>query len=230
MKKIIYSLCLVLGAMAAVSCSDNSNWRILEQEFEEDPVAPAVTELYVPGNHQGWNPAEAPMIYAITGEPGAYAGYVNLDGGFKFTTLPSWDGIGYGSAGDGILSTDADAGNIEAVAGYYLATVNTAALTYKLELSNWGIIGDATPTGWDSDTDLVYDPKKMTLKVDITLIDGTIKFRANDDWAIDLGMAEGGTIEDPLQLKGANIPVKAGDYTVELDLSTPVYKLTLTKK
>lgn len=183
--------------------------------------------LYTPGNHQGWAPADAAPIYSVAND-GVYTGYVYLDGEFKFTAEPSWDGTNYGDGGGGSLSTDGGAGNMTTPAGYYYVTVNTNALTYKLEKREWGVIGDATPGGWDADTDMIYDPSDKLLKVDITLTAGTIKFRANDGWDINLGLAEGGTMEDPLAMGGADIPVTAGDYRVILDLSRPEYKMQLT--
>lgn len=229
MKKIFYILSLILGVITITSCSDNSNWNVLHQEFEPDPAVPEVTALYLPGNHQGWDTANAPKIYARE-EAGAFGGYIKLNGEFKFATLPSWDGTNYGSGGDKILSTDSEAGNIVAEDAYYYVTANTTALTYTLKSLAWGVIGDATPTGWDADTKMVYDPATLTLKVDLTLIDGVIKFRANDAWDDNFGMPKDGAITDPLVSGGENIPVKAGNYTIELDLSTSIYTVKLTKK
>jgi hypothetical protein len=229
MKKILYFLSLIIGVIGINSCSDNSNWNVLHQEFEPDPEVPEVTVLYVTGNHQGWKPESAPQIYALE-EVGAFGGYIKLNGEFKFISLPSWDGINYGNGGDNLLSTDSEVANIVAEDAYYYITANTTALTYTMKPLAWGIIGDATPTGWDADTKMVYDPATNTLKLDLTLIDGVIKFRANDAWDDNFGIPKEGTIEDPLVAGGENIPVKAGDYTIELDLSTPVYTVKLTEK
>ena len=181
--------------------------------------------LYTPGNHQGWNPAGSAPIYSVS-NPDIYEGYVFLDGEFKFTGGPNWDGPNYGAGGStGSLSTDGGAGNINAASGYYFATVNTRALTYTLKAMAWGVIGSATPTGWDSDTKLVYDAATMTLKLDIKLTDGELKFRANNDWADNLG----GSF-DNLTPGGDNIQVSAGEYILTLDLSQPTYSAKLTTK
>jgi hypothetical protein len=34
--------------------------------------------------------------------------------------------------------------------------------TYSSVIANFGVIGDATPTGWGSDTDFVYNPSTKT--------------------------------------------------------------------
>ena len=182
--------------------------------------------LYTPGNHQGWDPATSAPIYSVS-NPDVYEGYLYLDGEFKFTGQPNWDGPNYGAGSSpGALSTDGGAGNINAAAGYYFATVNTNALTYTLKAMAWGVIGSATPTGWDSDTKFTYDASTMTLKIDnIKLTDGELKFRANNDWVDNLG----GSL-DNLTPGGDNIQVSAGEYTLTLDLTKPAYSAKLTAK
>lgn len=180
--------------------------------------------LYVPGEFQGWAPDKAATIYSVSGD-GTYTGYVWINGEFKFTSQPNWDGINYGiGASEGNLSISTDQ-NIQTPEGYYLASVNTNTLTYKLTLATWGLIGDATPGGWDTDTPLVYDLETMLLKADVTLKDGTFKFRTNNSWDVNMG----GSLE-ALVAGGDNITVSAGTYTVVLDLHRPIYKATLTKK
>jgi len=55
-----------------------------------------------------------------------------------------------------------------------------------------GIIGSATPTGWDSDTDLVQDAANPDLwTISMVLIDGgAAKFRQDDAWDINWGSAD----------------------------------------
>jgi len=54
--------------------------------------------------------------------------------------------------------------------------------------------------------------------VAVTLTDGEIKFRANDDWAINLGDTDA---DGSLEPDGTNIASTAGNYVVQLNLSTP---------
>ena len=51
---------------------------------------------------------------------------------------------------------------VPAAAGTYYMKVDWAANTYSATLANFGVIGDATPTGWGSDTDFVYNPATKT--------------------------------------------------------------------
>lgn len=190
--------------------------------YSDEKVYPM---LYTPGDHQGWKPDLAAPIYSVE-DNGIYEGYVQLNGGFKFTAKTNWDGPNYGpGAAEGQLSTAGDAGNLQAAEGYYYAKVNTNELTYSIKPMAWAVVGDATPGGWEEDTKLVYDPTDMTLKVDIKLSDGSIKFRANGGWEVNLG----GSLDAPVA-GGGNIAVKAGNYTLVLDLHRPEHKAILIEK
>lgn len=181
--------------------------------------------LYLPGAHQDWKPDTAAPIYSVNND-GIYEGYVQLGGEFKFTSQTDWNGTNYGlGAAEGQLSTDGGAGNLTVDPGYYYIKVDVNGLTYSIKPMNWGLIGDATPNGWDADTPLAYDPATMTLRADVKLTDGAIKFRANGDWTDNFG----GALE-ALVPGGDNIAVTAGDYTVVLDLHAPVYEAKLIAK
>jgi hypothetical protein len=88
--------------------------------------------------------------------------------------------------------------------------------TYTAVATDWGVIGSATPGGWDNDTDMTYDPETGIWSVTLDLIDGAFKFRANDGWDINLG----GDLNN-LSYNGSDIPITEGNYTITLDLSNP---------
>ncbi|NOY94872.1 MAG: SusF/SusE family outer membrane protein [Chlorobi bacterium] len=181
--------------------------------------------LYVPGSYQGWNPAEAPTFASVKSN-GKYEGYVYISeaGGFKFTVTPSWD-VNYGGSG-GTLEPNGP--NFEAPeAGYYKLNANLNDLTYSFLKTDWGLIGSATPGGWDTDTNMEFDPVSETWILTIDLVAGEIKFRANDGW--DLNYGDDGA-DGKLEANGANIAIAtAGNYTITLDLSHPVYKYKIVK-
>jgi CubicO group peptidase (beta-lactamase class C family) len=93
----------------------------------------------------------------------------------------------------------------------------------------WGIIGNATTSGWEGkDIKLKETDKKgiWTIK-NITLSEGELKFRFNSDWTINLGDAKNGT----LSANGENIKVKGGSYDIVLDVTDgekPTYKILKT--
>lgn len=203
------------------------------------PFTTDLPKLAVPGNHQGWDPSTAPLIasagYGLTN----YEGYMWLDGQFKFVAPNETGGFFWGNTDWGDASgvdgsytqvlVETGEGNCNAAtAGYYFVQADTDELTYKITYVNWGIIGVATPTGWDSDTDLIYNSSTRTLSVDIDLVPGEFKFRGNNEWAqFDLGTVD----SDGYLQNGGNLTFDgpAGNYHVVLDLSNPrEYTYTVT--
>lgn len=170
--------------------------------------------LYMAGDANGW----ATNDY-LAGEDGVhFTGFMYLNqNGFKFCTQPEWKGTNYGANFD----TAPDAANITMTeeAGYYKVDVDLESKSYVLTpITTIGIIGSASPNGWDSDVDMTYVPYNAKTKElgyweakDITLASGEIKFRANDDWAINWG---GDT--NALTQGGDNISVEAGTYDIKL--------------
>ena len=187
--------------------------------------------IYVPGNHQGWAPDKAPRLHGANSD-GKYVGYSCLDGGFKLTKGPGWN---FGEYNWGSFTshpegfTGEGGGDITCtVKGFYLIEADVATGTLKATPTTWGIIGDATADGWNSDQDMTWNAEKHCWCATITLTDGTIKFRANDGWDINFGGNP-----DNLSANGDNIPVTAGTYDIDLYLerttSENIY-CTMTKK
>ena len=146
------------------------------------------------------------------------------EGSFKFRANHDW-GLNWGGGTFPNDTAEVNGDNIVAVAGDYRVTFNTNTLVYNfIELKKYeaiGLIGDATPGGWDTDTDLVPNEDSTIWKVDVTLKDGEAKFRANHDWTVNWGGSDfpNGFGEQD----GANIPVVAGDYHVTLNTLTGEY-------
>ena len=100
--------------------------------------------------------------------------------GFKF--VEGVDGVyDWGNPDWGQSKTDAqgtlvidDEDNVTVDAdGLYYLQVDPAAGTYSTTLMSLGLIGSATPTGWnDPDTDFVYDATNNVLSLDINLTNG----------------------------------------------------------
>jgi len=184
--------------------------------------------LYVTGNHQSWDPATAPTLYTANMDM-IYDGFVYLDGEYKFTSAPNWDNTNYGNGGDGKLSTDGGAGNLNAEAGFYYLKANLNTLTYEQTKTEWGLIGDATPGGWDNSTPMTYNKESNTWTVETTLEEGKdFKFRANNSWDINLG----GSLTK-LTFGGDNIRIEtSGTYVISLKLINELngYSCTLSKK
>lgn len=183
--------------------------------------------LYTPGNSNGWNHDLCQMI-AYNADKGYYEGYAYLDGGFKFTNAADWSHTNFGSAGeDGKLDTDGGAGNLEApVAGLYYCKVNVEELTYEIILiESYGAIGGFN--SWGSQTVMTPSADFLTWTGEVTFSAGDEwKFRANDDWGINLG----GQFSN-LVLDGSNLVAPGeGTYEVTLDLHALPYSCTYVKK
>ena len=185
--------------------------------------------LYMAGDANGW----ATNDY-LAGEDGVhFTGYMYLNqNGFKFCTQPEWKGTNYGANFD--TAGNADNITMTEPAGYYKVEVDLESKSYVLTpITTIGIIGSASPNGWDSDVDMTYVPYNAETKElgyweakDITLASGEIKFRANDDWAINWG----GDV-NALTQGGDNISVDAGTYDIKLYAwANGFAKCVMTKK
>lgn len=207
-------------------------------EVYSAPVALTVTpytiviiypQLQVPGSYQGWNPADNTTVIYSAKSDRKYDGYIYFpdpNTEFKYTDGPTWD-LGYGDNGaDGTLESDGGATNIKAAdPGMYRLKADLNNLTHSFAKYSWGVIGSATPTGWDSDTDMTYDAAGKKLTLTMNLVAGAIKFRVNDDWAVNLGDTDANAT---LEYGGSDIAVTdPGNYTIDLILSgaIPTYKL-----
>jgi hypothetical protein len=208
-------------------------------------VTPYVTQsvyplLYIPGDFQGWSPATAPTAAAL--QPKIYEGYIYIPSGvttyFKMTTARDWNHINYGDAGGGKISEDGQAAGLMAPsAGYIQVSLNLNTNTWQATKTTWSILGDATPGGWDRDTQLTYNPSTQVWTVTADMLStGSFKFRANNAWVTDFGVDANGKLayaDSPVYGYNPavnNITVPAsGNYTLTLDLHDPSnynYKLT----
>lgn len=195
--------------------------------------------LWVAGNFQNWDPGSAPKIVdpAATGTTGNnYEGYINFNNAspeFKLVKGNNWGAGDFGDAGGGKLSNGGNNLKLTQGAGMYLLKANTQAMTWSaIKINTWGIIGDATPGGWGSSTPMTLNANG-TYTLTANLVGGKeLKFRANDDWGINLGDNKAGGGPDGIpEYNGDNIAIAAsGSYLITLDLSSGGnYKYTLKK-
>ena len=164
--------------------------------------------LYMAGDANGWK-----QIDVLNSNDGVhFTGYMYLNqNGFKFCSQPNWDGTNYGAGFD----TAPDAGNIVIAeeAGFYQVDVDLSAKTNTLTPFTIGIIGNATPKGWDGDTNMKYNPEERCWELkDVTLSDGEMKFRHTNDWSLSWG----GELDNLTTQNGPNIVVAAGTYDIKL--------------
>ncbi|WP_167668062.1 SusE domain-containing protein [Mucilaginibacter gossypiicola] len=248
-----------LALAVGITANDTANMVFRVQAYQDravythgvtvsvSPWKPAVVfshgwpVLWIPGDYQGWSPGTAPTVAAE--QTNIYEGYIYQPAGgthqFKFTNAQDWNHINYGDAGNGTLTTDGNAAGMTLPgAGYYELVCNPVTLTWNYTLTTWGIIGDATPGGWNSDTQMSYDPIKQVWSVTCNMVaSGSFKFRANNAWSIDFGVDANGKLayaDNPAypyngSLGNLTVP-SSGNYTITLDLHDPNnYNFTLKK-
>jgi len=180
--------------------------------------------IYVPGTYQGWDPATAATLGG-TSVNGVFAGIISFNDpaalDFKFTTGPNWD-ENYGGDGNGNLVFDGN-NAVVPTTGSYKITVNLNEMKWTAEPYSFGIIGTATPGGWDSDTDMTYNYKEGHWEYTGALIAGALKFRLNDDWTVNYGSQNNTDLIAYIDDPGAHSIESAGNYliTFKIDANDP---------
>lgn len=188
--------------------------------------------IWVIGDYCGWNFDNAQGLFCFSGDEVTYEAIVDFGekaaNGFKLSGEAGWnDACNWGTDGDAAapeteapsitLISSGGSGNIMVYSKRFYRFVfdrSTLTLSNKLSFNSMGIIGDATPGGWDTDTEMNFDTKKQRFWVDVTLSAGEFKFRADNDWAINFGGADG-----RLSQNGDNIKATAGNYRVYATLN-----------
>ncbi|REE01664.1 SusF/SusE family outer membrane protein [Marinoscillum furvescens] len=183
-------------------------------------VATLPAELYLVGGSTSadWDPSNSvKFVKTDNGKFQIYT-YLTVDGGgFKFLQEQAWDGD-WGKGDDGMLKQEGEDNVTVGADGFYRIDVDYTAGTYAVTASNWGIIGSATPAGWDADTDMTLvaaQKGNYSWTIDATLTDGELKFRENDGWDVNFG--DSGA-DGTLDAGGDNIAVTAGTYTITMTL------------
>jgi hypothetical protein len=105
--------------------------------------------------------------------------------------------------------------------------VDLTSLTYSLLKTDWGLIGSATPDGWNSDQDMTYDAASGAWTISLNLVGGEVKFRANNDWGLNYGDNGADAL---LEQGGANIAIPGnGFYVIKLYLDKPDYTYSIDR-
>ncbi|NME68255.1 SusE domain-containing protein [Flammeovirga aprica] len=203
----------------------------LESELQEINITPYqafASEIYVSGDFNDWKHNDDDVVNLDNPE-GDYSNWFWMpEGGFKFTSLPNFDGTNYGYESDGVLSTTG--GNIPVDAeNHYSLKMNPEKLTYELEALEWGLIGDAVKGGggWETDTPLTFDVATKTWYKEVELVAGAnFKFRANNNWDHNLGLTD---VDGEVGRDGGDLSVEVADvYTVTLTYDSDARKFTYT--
>ena len=89
--------------------------------------------------------------------------------------------------------------------------------------SDWGLVGSATPNGWNGPDVEMFQTGPQEFSIYAELVSGELKFRFNEDWGNNFGdNGNDGTLESG----GANIPISAGTYFIVMDLGSGTYTIS----
>jgi hypothetical protein len=169
----------------------------------------------------GWDSSTA-MVYNPAA--GTYSISLKLTTGeLKFRLDNSWN-TNFGDTGNN-LSLEAGGDNIPVAAGYYTIIANFSTKTYTItRVTNaWGVIGDATPTGWGADTFMDFNPTTQKYSIIVKMKVGAFKFRLNENWGNNYG-DNGNNLT--MEAGGDNIPVTAaGTYLINADFVALTYTI-----
>ena len=147
-----------------------------------------------------------------------------MDGEMKIRFNNDW-GLNFGDTGaDGTIDQDGD--NIAVSAGHYLLTLDLEAGTLVIDdtATVFGVVGSGFNDwgGAGPDFSLTEIQDGIFYGDLVNLLDGEIKFRANNDWGLNYGdSGADGTIDQD----GDNIAVTAGAARVRLDTNTGEYSI-----
>ena len=183
-----------------------------------DPTA-EYDYVYIAGTADGWSGNGGKL--ASVKDANDYYGFINATGEFKIQKNQGSWATNWGGSNGTLVAGGA---NIQAN-GFVYVNANIGNMTYSVTpITSMGVIGDATPGGWETETALTYNAETGAWEGPVTFTTGEFKFRANESWAINFGGAL-----DNLTLEGSNLEVEAGTYNVVLTLVCPgEYTATLT--
>lgn len=210
-----------------------------------DPVATSVTptaaekvypSIWVMGGYSSWSYDAAQLLYNFSKDDTVYEGVVDFGGkaadGFKFSGALDWgdDNMNWGLDGDAeapeaeaasiVLISAGSSGNITCYSKRFYKfsfDKNTLVLTKLNGFDKLGIVGDATPGGWDTDTQMEFNSAKRRFWVDVDLTAGEFKFRCDGTYDQNWGSDNSDGV---LTAGGGNIKVaEAGKVRVYAYLS-----------
>ena len=184
-------------------------------------VTPTVWGIIGDATAGGWG-AQTNMTYDPTMKIFWIAANLTSGGNLKFRGTDSWS-VNYGAAaGSNVLTQDGPNIAISLTDDYAITLDLSHANAYTYSANRWGIIGDATPGGWGSDMNMAWNATNHVFTITVELSVGALKFRANDDWAVNYGGDLNALTQD-----GANISITAaGNYTITLNPWTRVATVT----
>lgn len=212
-------------------------------------IVPYSWGIIGPSTPGGWD-ADTDMGYNYTNQKWQFTGFLAA-GALKFRLNNQWTinyGTESGNSGEienGEVYLDNPGAHTILESGFYTVAFavnptdpSVAIYSVTKEAFSWGIIGDATPGGWDADTDMTFDASTSKWKFTGNLVPGALKFRFNNAWTINYGTTDGnsgnianGTMN--FDNPGAHTITEAGNYEVTFSVGAnnpPTATYSVTKQ
>ena len=187
-------------------------------------------KLWVVGSYNGWaHDASNQFLFDFAGNDTVYQGMIDFSAinedhsanEFKITG-GAWGTDEHSMNG----AHDAESKTISLVAGggdninvyqakrfYHLTFDRALTLTADVSFDQIGVIGDFN--GWGADVVMNFNASKQRFYADVEFpADGGFKFRLDGGWDVSYGSTGSGVLDS-----GDNIPVKAGNYRVYLNMN-----------
>ena len=221
---IPHDLLLTVGASVGVT-----------ETYWSEPMTITVTataaakvypKLFVVGSYNGWAHDANQYLFDFEGSDNSYEGMVDFGedhaaNEFKITG-GAWGNDEHSMNG----AHDPETKTISLVVGggdniyvyqakryYHLTFTRTPDLTFDFSFDQIGVIGDFN--GWGADVVMQFNPATQKFYADVEFpADGGFKFRADAGWDVNWGSTGSGVLDS-----GDNIPVKAGNYRVYLNMN-----------
>ena len=186
-------------------------------------------KIYTPGSFQDFDFSDTNNALSSVNSDRIYEGYKYFPeaGEFLITQIPSASAPKFGdNDADGVLDPNGSNINIDQE-GLYFIQVDLNDNSYSITKTDFGIVGDATPGGWDVDTPMEWSEENQALVVNVALGPGEFKFRANADWAINYGDTGADGV---LDFDGDNISVPPSDYEILFFPNRPDYTYQIKER
>ena len=178
----------------------------------------------VGSGYNDWGNAGSDASFYTTSQANVLVSYVTLVNGLiKFRENNDWGNNLGDNGADGTLE---DGGaDIAVTAGFYMVTLDLESMTYTMEQADiYGIVGSGYNDWGNAGPDFSFTPLSNNIWVAeiVTLVNGLVKFRVNQDWSTNFGDTGA---DGTLDAGGADIPVTAGNYRIILNLTDSTYQL-----
>jgi hypothetical protein len=177
-------------------------------------------KVYIPGEYQGWDFGNTKTSLSSVESDNTFEGHIYMEednSKILVAKFPSSSLVYGDNNGDGTLEINGDT-IVAGEAGLYYMQVNFNNNTYVLERRDWTFLGSATA---DSEINMTWNPEIEAMVATGDLVAGEFKFRANGDWAINLGDNNANAI---LTYDGSDITIaEGGTYEIALYPGKPDY-------